>query len=109
MSEQKRGEFCLIVEGDYADIEAAKHALHDPFVEDYVEATGKFRLHNFEDIRIAGGIALSDLEICELGDGIFEISCRSSPQILNRNRAEKLAETLRRQAMFDDIRIEALV
>ena len=109
MSGQKATEFCLIVEGDYENIEEAKHALHDPFVEDFVEANGKFRIHNFDDIRVASGLILSDLEIAELGDGAFEISCRSSAQILNRNRAEKLAETLRRQAMFDEIKIEPIV
>ncbi len=109
MFEPKAREFCLIAEGDFADIETAKHALHDPFVEDFVEQTGKFRLHNFEDIRIAGGIVLSDLEIGQIEEGVFEISCRTSPQILNRARAEKLAETLRRQAMFDEISIEPLL
>jgi len=108
MFEPKAREFCLIAEGDFADIEAAKHALHDPFVEDFVEANGKFRMHNFDDIRVAAGIALSDLEIAETGDGVYEISCRTSGQILNRARAEKLAETLRRRAMFDEISIEPL-
>lgn len=109
MTFKKAAEFCLIVEGDYATIEEAKHALHDPFVEDFVESTGKFRLHNFEDIRVASGLVLSDLEIAEIESGVFEISCRSSAQILNRSRAEKLAETLRRQAMFDDISVEPLL
>ncbi|MBA2620808.1 MAG: hypothetical protein H0U87_06380 [Acidobacteria bacterium] len=108
MFEPKAREFCLIAEGDFADIEEAKHALHDPFVEDFVEANGKFRLHNFEDIRVAAGISLGDLEIASIEEGVFEISCRASGQILNRSRAEKLAETLRRQAMFDEISIEPL-
>lgn len=108
MTFQKATEFCLIVEGNYQNVEEAKHALHDPFVEDFVEANGKFRVHNFDDIKVAGGLILSDLEIAEIDDGTFEISCRSSPQILNRNRAEKLAETLRRQSMFDEINIEPL-
>lgn len=109
MTFQKATEFCLIAEGDYETLEDAKHALHDPFVEEFVEQNGKFRVHNFDDIRVASGLILSDLEIAELESGVFEISCRSSAQILNRNRAEKLAETLRRQAMFDEISIEPLV
>lgn len=109
MSIQNAKEFCLIVEGDYQNVEEAKHALSDPFVEDFVEKNGKFRVHNFDDIRVAGGLILSDLEIAEIDEGVFEISCRTSAQILNRSRAEKLAETLRRQAMFDEISIEPLV
>lgn len=109
MTFQKATEFCLIVEGNYETLEDAKHALHDPFIEDYVEKNGKFRAHNFDDIRIAGGIILSDLEIGQIEDGVFEISCRTSPQILNRVRAEKLAETLRQQAMFDEISVEPLI
>lgn len=108
MTEIKAREFCLIVEGDFADIEEAKHALHDPFVEDFVEQNGKFRIHNFEDIRVAAGISLGDLEIADFGEGVYEISCRTSGQILNRARAEKLADTLRRQAMFDEINVEPL-
>ncbi len=108
MNSRKVGEFCLIVEGNYGTIEEAKHALIDPFIEDFVEQNGKFRIQNFEDIRAASGISLSDLEIAEMGDGVFEISCRASGQILNRARAEKLAETLNRQAMFDEIKIEPL-
>jgi hypothetical protein len=48
------------------------------------------------------------LEIGLVDDGVFEISCRTSPLILNRRKAELLAETLRRQAMFDEIEIEPL-
>lgn len=101
-------EFCLIVEGNYFSIEEAKHALHDPFIEEYVEQTGRFRIQNFEDIQAVSGIPLGDLEIAEIDDGVFEISCRSSPQILNRRKADQLAETLRRQAMFDEINVEPL-
>ncbi len=60
MKNEKAAEFCLIVEGNYFSIEEAKHALIDPFIEEYVEANGKFRIHNFEDIRATSGIALGD-------------------------------------------------
>ncbi len=103
MNNKKTGEFRLIVEGNYQTVEEARHALIDPFIEDFVETTGKFRIQNFEDIRVASGISLNDLEIASIEDGVFEISCRASGQILNRARAEKLAETLRSQAMFDRI------
>ena len=105
---EKATEFCLIVEGNYFTVEEAKHALCDPFIEDFVEQTGRFRIQNFEDIQAVSGIALGDLEIGLVDDGVFEISCRTSPLILNRRKAELLAETLRRQAMFDEISIEPL-
>lgn len=105
---QKATEFCLIVEGNYDSVDEAKHALTAPFLEDYIEETGKFRLNDFDVIRVAGGISLGDLEIAEIDDCIFEISCRSSPLILNRRKAEQLAQTLRQQAMFEEIRIEPL-
>ena len=105
---EKATEFCLIVEGNYFSIEEAKHALHDPFIEEFVEQTGRFRIQNFDDIQAVSGIPLGDLEISEIDEGVFEISCRTSPQILNRRKADLLAETLRRQAMFDEINIEPL-
>ncbi len=105
---EKAAEFCLIVEGNYFTVEEAKHALHDPFIEEFVEETGRFRIQNFDDIQAVSGIPLGDLEIAEVDEGIFEISCRTSPLILNRRKAELLAETLRRQAMFEEINIEPL-
>jgi hypothetical protein len=108
MNEAKGTEFCLIAEGFYETIEEAKHALIDPFIEDYVEKTGKFKLHNSAEIFVASGIALDDLSIAEIEENVFEISCKDSPQILTRRRAEQLAENLRRQAMFDEISIEPI-
>ena len=105
---EKAAEFCLIVEGNYFTVEEAKRALHDPFIEDFVEQTGRFRIQNFDDIQAVSGIPLGDLEIAEIDEGVFEISCRTSPLILNRRKAELLAETLRRQAMFDEINVEPL-
>ena len=101
-------EFCLIVEGSYFTVEEAKHALHDPFIEEFVEETGRFRIQNFENIQVVSGIPLGELEIALVDDEVFEISCRTSPLILNRRKAELLAETLRRQAMFDEISVEPL-
>ena len=108
MNDTKASEFCLIVEGSYFNVEEAKRALHDPFIEDFVEQTGRFRIQNFDDIQAVSGIPLGELEIAMIDDDLFEISCRSSPLILNRRKAELLAETLRTQAMFDEISIEPL-
>ena len=108
MNKTKSSEFCLIVEGNYFTVEEAKHALCDPFIEEFVEENGKFRIHNFDDIQATSGISLGDLEITEIDEGVFEISCRTSPQILNKRKAEMLAETLTRHAMFDEISVEPL-
>ncbi|MCY7345472.1 MAG: hypothetical protein LH614_04555 [Pyrinomonadaceae bacterium] len=105
---EKTTEFCLIVEGSYFTVEEAIHALHDPFIEEFVEENGRFRIQNFENIQAVSGIPLGDLEIALVDDEVFEISCRTSPLILNRRKAELLAETLRRQAMFDEISVEPL-
>ncbi|MDQ3179118.1 MAG: hypothetical protein M3Q33_01225 [Acidobacteriota bacterium] len=108
MNNNKSAEYCLIAEGNYESVEEAKHALIDPFIEEFVEKNGKFRLHNFDDIRATSGISLGDLEIELIDDGVFEISCRSSPLMLNQRKAEKFAETLRLQAMFDEISVEPI-
>lgn len=104
----KANEFRLICEGNFENINEAKHALHDPFIEAYVEETGKFSFHNMDDIRVASGISLGDLEIIELGEGIYEVSSRNSPQILKLHKAEKLAETIRLQTVFDSVRVEPI-
>ncbi len=103
---KKQEEFRLIATGSFADINEAKHALQDPFIEDFVEETGKFSFNNLEDIRVTNRISLSDLEIAELEEGVYEITCPNAQVLLNRPKAEKLAETLQRQAMFDEIRVE---
>ena len=45
-------EYCLIVEGAYLSDSEAEHALRDPFIEDWVEQTGRFRIHNMDEILI---------------------------------------------------------
>lgn len=102
----KNKEFRLIATGNFADINEAKHALQDPFIEDFVEETGKFTFNNLEDIRVTNRISLSDLEIAELEDGVYEITCPNAQVLLNQPKAEKLAETIQKQAMFDEVRIE---
>ena len=108
MNDAKNSECRLVVEGFYENVEEAKHALIDPFLEDYVEKHGKFKLHNADEIFVASGVALNDLSIAEIDEGVFEISCRDSAQVLTRRRADQLAENLRRQAMFDEIRVEPI-
>lgn len=105
---RKKTEFILIAEGFYKSADEAFNALCEPFIEDFVEETGSFRTHNYEDISLVSGVSLSDLEIVEIEDGVFEISLRSSQKTLNHQKAEKLAENLERQLIFDSIKIESL-
>ena len=60
MSNQQTSEHCLIVEGNYLDESDAEHALRDPFIEEWVEQTGKFRIHNFDDNKKSTKIFFSE-------------------------------------------------
>ena len=109
---EKNAEYCLIVEGNYFDESEAESALRDPFIEDYVEQTGSFRIQNFDDIEVACGISLGELMVSMVDDEIFEVSCRSaggapnSRRPLSEHKAKLLAEAVRRHGMFDDVRVE---
>ena len=105
---EKASEYILIAEGDYETVDEAKRALAEPFLEEFVERTGKFRHEDYDLIQVVGGISLGDLEIAEIEDYLFEISIRSSPKMLKRHKAEQLAEILRRQLVFDEISVEEL-
>ncbi len=83
---------------------AARLSIDEALRADSSQQLVEYTINN----QATNGISLGDLEIEMLEDGIFEISCRTSPQILNKHKAEKLAETLRRQAMFDEISVEPL-
>lgn len=105
---EKHAEYCLIVEGNYFDETEAEHALRDPFIEEWVEQTGKFRIHNFDDIDVAGGISLGDLSVECVEDEIFKVFCHNNARFMNLSKANQLAEAIRRQGMFDEIKIEPL-
>jgi hypothetical protein len=106
MKNQTPREYCLIVEGNYFDVSEAEHALRDPFIEEWVEETGNFRIHNFDHIEVACGIALGWLEVKMIEDEIFEITCNRSDKPLTEQKARLIAEALRRQDMFDEISVE---
>ena len=106
---EKASEYILIAEGDYETVDEAKRALAAPFLEEFVEQTGRFRSDDYDLIQVVGGISLSDLEIAEIDDFMFEISLRSSPKMLKYHKAEQLAEVLEQQLIFDEIRVEPLV
>lgn len=99
-------EFCLIVEGSYLTESEAEHALRDPFVEDWVEQTGRFRIHNFDEIMLTPGVALGSLGVVMLEEGLFEIASTDPERPLTEHKARGVAEALRRQDMFDSISVE---
>ena len=99
-------EYCLIVEGAYLSESEAEHALRDPFIEDWVEQTGSFRIHNMDEILVTSGVTLGSLGVVMLDDRVFEIASTDPKHPLNEHTAKGVAEALRRQDMFDEIRTE---
>ena len=106
MKESKSNEFCLIVEGAYLDISAAEHALRDPFIEDWVEQTGRFRIHNLHEMEIVPGVVLGQLGVEMIDDELFEIASNDPEHPLTEHKAQGVATALRRQGMFDEISVE---
>ena len=99
-------EYCLIVEGAYLSESEAEHALRDPFIEDWVEQTGRFRIHNMDEILITPGVTLGQLGVVMLDDRVFEIASTDPEHPLTEHTAKGVAEALRRQDMFDEITTE---
>ncbi|HJU53154.1 MAG TPA: hypothetical protein VJ715_01235 [Pyrinomonadaceae bacterium] len=106
MTTNKGREYCLIVEGAYLTETEAEHALRDPFIEDWVEETGRFRIHNMGDIEVAPGVALGSLGVIMLDERLFEIASNDPEHPLTEHKAKGVAEALRRQDMFDEISVE---
>jgi len=99
-------EYCLIVEGAYLSESEAEHALRDPFIEDWVEQTGRFRLHNMDEIIIFPGVTLGSLGVVMVDDRVFEIASTDPDHPLTEHKAKGVADALRRQDMFDEVRTE---
>lgn len=108
MSNKNKYEYRLIVEGLYVNETEAEHALRDPFIEDWVEKTGRFRIHNLNDIEVAKGVSLASLGIYKIEEEVFEVVSIDSHYPLTETKAKLVAEALRRQAMFDEITIEVI-
>src|SRR5216110_3623416 len=106
MIENKGREFCLIVEGAYLSESEAEHALRDPFLEDWVEQTGSFKIHNMDEIQITPGVTLGSLGVVMLEDRVFEIASTDADHPLTEHKAKGVAEALRRQDMFDEINVQ---
>jgi hypothetical protein len=99
-------EYCLIVEGAYLSESEAEHALRDPFIEDWVEQTGRFKIHNMDEIQIAPGVTLGSLGVVMLDDRLFEIAAVDENHPLTELKAKGVAEALRRQDMFEEIEVK---
>lgn len=109
MKELKHPEYCLIVEGAYLTVAEAEHALRDPFIEDWVEQTGRFRIHNLKEIVITPGVTLGILGVSMIEEGIFEIASLDPDHPLSRRKADGVRDALTRQDMFDEIAVELRV
>ena len=99
-------EYCLIVEGAYLSESEAEHALRDPFIEDWVEQTGGFKIHNMDTIQITAGVTLGSLGVVMLDERVFEIASADQDHPLTEHKAKGVAEALRRQDMFDEVNIQ---
>lgn len=99
-------EYCLIVEGAYLSESEAEHALRDPFIEDWVELNGHFKIHNMDEIQITASVTLGSLGVVMLDDRLFEIASADANHPLTELKAKGVAEALRRQDMFDEIEVK---
>jgi hypothetical protein len=99
-------EYCLIVEGAYLSESESEHALRDPFIEDLVEQTGHFKIHNMDEIQITPGVTLGSLGVVMLDDRLFEIAAVDENHPLTEFKAKGVAEALRRQDMFEEIEVK---
>ena len=106
MTENKGREYCLIVEGAYLNEGEAEHALRDPFIEDWVEQTGHFKIHNIDDIQVTPGVTLGSLGVVCIDERIFEIAGVDPEHPLTERKAKGVAEALRRQDMFDEVNVQ---
>jgi hypothetical protein len=106
MKDNRATEYCVIVEGSYLDESEAEHALRDPFIEDWVEQTGRFRLHNLGEMEVVPGVMLGSLGVTFVDEGVFEIASTDPEHPLTQHKAKGVAEALRRQGMFDEIGVE---
>lgn len=106
MKRKSSTEFCLIVEGSYLSESEAEHALRDPFIEEWVEETGRFRIHNLGEMEVAPGVVLGSLGVRLLDEGVFEIASLDPEHPLTEQKARKIAEALQRHDMFDEIEVE---
>src|ERR1043166_319269 len=63
-------------------------------------------IHNMDDIQVTPGVTLGSLGVVELDERMFEIASVDPDHPLTEHKAKGIAESLRRQDMFDEIRVE---
>src|SRR5262245_33662653 len=106
MTENKGREYCLIVEGAYLTESEAEHALRDPFIEDWVEQHGNFKIHNMDEIQVTACVKLGSLGVYMIDERVFEIDSDDPDHTLTQNKDRSGDEVLSRLDMFDEINIE---
>ncbi|MFN2577021.1 MAG: hypothetical protein ABR607_04960 [Pyrinomonadaceae bacterium] len=106
MTDNKGRDYCLIVEGAYLTESEAEHALRDPFIEDWVEEHGHFKINNMDDIQVTPGVTLGSLGVLMIDERVFEIASHDPNHPLTEHKAKNIAEALRRQDMFDEVKVE---
>ena len=106
MKREGGSEYCLVVEGAYLTEPEAEHALRDPFIEEWVEETGRFRIHNLGEMVVVPGVMLGTLGVSMLDDGVFEIASTDAEHPLTEHKARGVAEALRRYDMFEEVSVE---
>ncbi|HEV7681477.1 MAG TPA: hypothetical protein VGO68_05110 [Pyrinomonadaceae bacterium] len=99
-------EYCLIVEGAYLTESDAEHALRDPFIEEWVEETGHFKISNMNEIQVTAGVTLGSLGVIMFDERLFEIASVDEHHPLTELKAKGVAEALRRQDMFDEVEVK---
>ncbi len=108
MTNKHGREYRLIVEGLYQNESEARRALHDPFIEEWVEKKGRFRIHNLDEIEVAKGVSLGSLILTMIDEDTFEILSNDVNLPLTEKKARMVAEALQRQAIFDEIDVEPM-
>src|SRR5260370_34291393 len=106
MPGSKGREYWLIGEGAYLTEGDAEHALRDPFVEDWVEQHGHFKIHNMDDIQVTPGVTLGSLGVVCLDDRVFEIASADPDHPLTEHKAKVVAEALRRLDVFYEVNVD---
>ena len=106
MDKNKLREYCLIVEGAYLTESEAVHALRDPFIEDWVEETGHFKLHNLDEMIVVPGVTLGRLGVVMIDERTFEIASVDPTHPLTQHTARGVRDALIRYDMFEEIEVE---
>lgn len=106
MKGQHPGEYCLMLEGPYLSVSEAEHALRDPFIEEWVEQTGRYRIHNLNEMMITPGVPLGQLGLAMFEERVFQLYSLDPRHPLTERKAEGVADALKRQDMFDEISVE---